>query len=210
MEGLPEGLTPAEEEAAVKAGDRDKLVLHGLREAFLYGKACYSKLESGEVLSSCYDGLKAAAKSFETGQIRFFGHAKPYVRGALYRAWKTRETVVKKGAHEPLPEPQVDGTGPEADPNYLPLYKEQQTEPHTLPDFDAIQMHDEWARVLPTVQKMLTSHQRMIFELHYRGGLNFREIGSLLKLGRAAIQYSHRTALKKIRIELMRRKSYSR
>lgn len=214
MNGLPEEkLTPAQEDALAKRIQKSNkmdsesvnvLVLHNMREAFAYAySVSKGNLEDGEVLSLCYSALRKAAFNFKPAQIRFFGYAKPYVRGEVCLRFEDLK-VVKHSEHLPLtPE---DMHGDEA-PDCETIQRDPEQSfpmPAVVDDhLPALYKKEDWERMRPIFSK-LTEQERMVLELKYEGGYNFREMGELLDVSRSATEATHSRALRKIRCELMR------
>lgn len=197
LRGLPtETLPPETEVSLARAGDEDSrnaLALHNMREAFFYALACAHSLPPDEVYSLCYKALSAAARNFEPGRTsRFFAFAKPYIRGEIYRTFK-RYKVVTKAETTEIP---VE----EEDDQFEAFQKATMVEP----DFQTIMAHDEWAGLKPLLAA-LKEKERMVLQLFYQSGLNFRQIGDLLNVSRSDIQATHANAIKKVRCQVSRK-----
>lgn len=217
LDGLPEEkLTPEQENALAVQKDIDslnRLVEHNLREAFLYSRKCYSSLEEGESLQACYDGLMKAAKRFQPNRIRFFAYAKADIRGALTRMARTHDTV-RRGPKE-LVSLNADNAEPLDDFDEHTIDTSKTTEPKSgaqkallqssvEPDFDGINSREVWSQLEPAIAA-LSPEERLIIELHFKGNLNLREIGTMLRLSRARIQQVKHSALQKIKLKLVER-----
>src|SRR5689334_3591192 len=109
LEGLPESglITVEEEERMIRDGEMANLVLHFVREAFAYAKTCCrGALEDDELLSLAYLALHQASENYDikkSGGVRFFGYAKPYIRGQIHREWKKKDVVRNASSHETIP-----------------------------------------------------------------------------------------------------------
>lgn len=209
LEGLPETkLTPAEENAlAVQKTDDsiNTLIEHNLREAFPYARTCYPSLEDGESLQACYDGLRKAAKRFRPNQQRFFAYAKADIRGALCKIARTRD-VVRRGPREleSLPD-ETDLHNEDSDEAVQPLKPLPALMRSSVePDFNSINAREFWDIVQPILQSLLPE-ESMVIQLHFRGNLNLREIGSMLRLSRERIRQCKNSGLAKIKIKLAER-----
>jgi RNA polymerase sigma factor (sigma-70 family) len=207
LDGLPEIGSLTREQEVESAPET--LALHNMREAFLYAhKCCRGALDEDEIYSACYDALCKAAKNFKPGRIRFFGYAKPYIRGALSQVWKTKDTMpnnknVRARQVEPLclaQEGESEDVIEEADGITGVFRKEKykQIFPTTEPELDAIQARDEWRLVEPLISSVLTDKEQTIIALRYKSALSFERIGALLKISRQDVQLTHSVALKKL------------
>jgi RNA polymerase sigma factor (sigma-70 family) len=209
LAGLPtEPLTEAGEASLTatvrkfKAGAKreaalETLILGNMRDAFFYSRRCaYNKLPDDEVFSICYAALSRAAVRFDPKQGRFFAYCKPYLRGSICRAWRSKDAVRNGGRTESLDHtPDVDDE---------PLAEENAIDP----EFGRIDINEKWELVKPLLTK-LSEAERRVLELHYNGGMNFQEIGELLGVTRSATQGTHKRALRKVRNSLLRnRKLY--
>lgn len=174
-------------EAAVEA-----LVLGHMRDAFFYARKCaYSRIDDDELISLCYSALTRAAERVKPNLARFFAYAKPYIRGAICRTWKSKDTVKNAWGAESL---DVDAEN-----------EDQKNEPSQEAEFGLIDLHEKWDLVKPLLSK-LSKQECLVLSLFYEGGFNFREIGDMLKVTRSATQGTHTRALKKLRNALLRQK----
>lgn len=211
LNGIPKDklTVPDEDKLAREATEESlaKLVLHNVREAFVYARhVCRAKLSDEEVLSAAYLALTQAVQNYKPGTkpgIRFFAYAKPYVRGVIFREWKSRD-VVKNAKHESLDVP--------AQPcPQWPLFSTEEAildpdmkyecEPagHCEPDFASIALHEKLDVLKPLIRSALSEHERMVVELAYFGHFNFEDIGRKLGVTGAAIQNTHTRAIRKLR-----------
>lgn len=209
LNGIPEErLLPDQETELASQEDKTSLVLANLREAFFYARGCYQSRgqDDGEILSCCYDGLLSASKNFKPGGLRFFSFAKAHVRGALSKAVRSHDVVRKVREVEPLldadeeSEDTVDAPYTPDHPKELPACE--------LPNFNELYVREEFAQILPLLRKCLTDRQRMVLELHFSGGLNLREIASLIGYSRAYVHLQKQAALRKIRHRLIAQGRY--
>lgn len=221
LSGLPEKQLTPEQEAeladriqASKQRDEDcmnELALHAMREAFYYAMACSKKrLSEAEVFSLCFEALKKAAKNFQSGQIRFFAYAKPYVRGEICTTFEQLR-VVKRGETESLIA--TDSTGEDrqtGEDYYMGETQTADTRGYAGPesvdsDMEGIMNRDEWASIKPILTK-LSEKERQVLDLRFQSGFNFRQIGELLNVSRSDTQATCVRALKKVRCELLRKR----
>jgi len=210
LRGLPiDILTPEEEVTLARKSDEDArndLALHNMREAFFYALACARSLPPDEVYSLCYKALSSAARNFKPGRTsRFFAFAKPYIRGEIYRTFKRYKVVTKAETTEIPCEDQDDMARwvlfeHTHDDRYDAFQKATTIEP----DFQSIMARDEWASLKPLLAA-LKEKERMVLQLFYQSGLNFRQIGDLLNVSRSDIQATHANAIKKIRCQVSRK-----
>lgn len=212
LNGIPEErLTLEQETELASQADKTTLVLANLREAFFYSRGCYQSrgMEDGEILSACYDGLLSASKNFKPGGLRFMSFAKQHVRGALMKTHRARDVVRKVREVEPLPD--TEGEEDENDVNLERSHivnRDNADLPCDFPSFNEIYIREEFAQIAPLLRKVLNDRQRMILELNFKGGLNLREIASLIGKSRAYVHIAKQTALKKIRNRLIDRKQF--
>ena len=209
LDEIPEEkLTLEQEWRCAVDKDHEALTMHSLRESFFYAKGCYQSqsLSDGEILSACYDGLSKAAKRFRPNRIRFFGYAKADVRGSLYRAVREKVVLNKAGEMEELPAE----TGDDDDDKNVELPCSIKFAPvcSTQPEFDAIYVREEWAKLAPLLRSVLNDKERMILELNFQGGLNLQQIADMLQASRANVHHCKQTALKKIRNRLIDKKKF--
>lgn len=205
-------LTPDEENAIAAtpkgSDDRDRLVMHNMREALLYAKkCCRGRLADGELMSVAYLGLREAAANFLPNKIRFFGYAKAFLRGKIYSEFRSLRVVKKSESVSFQPsstngEEEQEDFAP-TDTGYYPLTSESENF-----DFGLTQFREEWRLIEPLVRSILTDKERMILELKYISGMNFRQIGEVLAIpvSRSHIQHIHSIALAKIQAEVSKRK----
>jgi RNA polymerase sigma factor (sigma-70 family) len=216
LRGIPEEkLTPEAEDRLSRSGKLDTLVLHNMREGFFYARhVCRGMLPEDEVFSAVYRALEHASRNYKPGTkvgIRFFAYAKPYVRGALSREWKSKD-VVKHAKHESLDVParstaaMMDNYDQDGVQNE---YRDSNNKWEELnpvdPEFDLIHLHEQLEELRPVLRSELSEHERMVIELCYFGHFNFEEIGVRLGVSRSAIQNAHVRAMRKIRMALARK-----
>lgn len=179
-------LSATEEQNALAKGDFESIVLHAVVPAFKYvQQGCRGRLLPGELLSLCYVALTKAVKNFKPNQKRFLSYARPYLRGELAAEWRKKDTVRNAAKHETelpkdkLPEPLEDNC--------------------VEPDLEGIHYKELWAKIEPMIQK-LSRKEKMVLELHYKAGLNFRQIGERMGgLTRSRIQQIEAEAIGKLR-----------
>lgn len=219
LDGIPEErLTLEQEWRCAVDKDHEALIMHSLREAFFYARGCAQSrnLSAGEILSACYAGLSKAVKRFRPNQIRFFGYAKADIRGELCRASRTNRIVVNKTAGkvhdlEPLRDWEENEEDDDDKSVELPCKVarlENTLLPPAMPEFNAIYVREEWAKLVPLLLVVLNDKERMILELNFQGGLNLQQIANMLQFSRANVHHCKQTALKKIRNRLIDKKKF--
>jgi len=220
LRGIPETRLSLEQESALsdkiqasKKSDEDSinaLALHNLREAFYYALACSKTLPPDDVYSLCYAALRYAATNFKYRGARFFPYSKAYIRGEIYKTFNDRN-VVKDAICEPLrlgDEEMVREIEESENGHPLSLRRPRNfIEPTVESDLHGIVIRDEWGRIKPIFRDKLSEKERMVLELKFEGGFNFREIGDLLRVSRSDTQATHTRALRKVRCVLMRKKA---
>jgi RNA polymerase sigma factor (sigma-70 family) len=219
LRGLPKKQLTLEEEQLLalkiqKSQKRDvesinELAMHAMREAFYYGLACARALGPEEVFSLCYTALRASAGNFKPGRVRFFAYSKPYVRGEICKAFESLK-VVRNGITQAL--------GPEYINSSFEAEDQNPTECQTVVRFDkkldvveadteGVMAREEWKLILPVLQTKLSEKERMVLELRYQSGFNFRQIGDLLSVSRSDTQATHERAINKVRCALKGKRS---
>lgn len=211
LEGLPKvhSLTAEREAAFAKRGraGRTKLVLHTMREAFVYAKqCCRGTLPDDDIYSMCYWELQASARRYKSKFGRFFAYAKVNIRGRLSREFKRLDVVKHSSGHHEdsilstqimqMPELFLEEDGADQ-----PLAKVGCVDP----EFDLIDIHEKTAIITPILRAKLTTREQQIIELRYKSGFNFTKIGELFGVTRQAAEMAHGKALQKVRRELGRR-----
>jgi len=211
LTGLPEiHLLAAEDEARLSRGGTDgkiNLVLHTMREAFIYARqCCRGGLSDDDIYSLCYAALTSAVKRYKPAKGRFFAYAKVFVRGQISRSWKRLDVVKHSSMHHEdsimssqmmnLPE-FFEGE----DVNSNPLDKVGCVEP----EFDAIEIRERMRLVRPLMKTRLTKHEQMVIELRYESGFDLQKIGTLFGVSRQAVEHHHSNAIMKLRRALMLR-----
>lgn len=180
---------------------RNTLILHYMREAFVYARrCCRQQIPEDELLSLCYASLQRAMKNYDSDRTSFFNYARVFLRGDIAQFWRDKDTVRNSSKYEDK----------DAAYNY-PVRKIMGTENPDLeisvePETDLIMMKERLQLVLPIVASKLNDHEKMILDLFYNGGFAFRKIGAMLGVSRSAAQITAARALKKIRKELMRKR----
>lgn len=208
LAGLPEvALTTEQENTLALRKDDDSLnvlIEHNLREAFKYGRACFSNYDEGTVLSAAYDGLRKAAINFKPEQIRFFAYAKAYVRSALLRV--ARDNSLLKNYVKPveaLPDPEAQADAEDAaDENDGRIYIKHPSPENVQPAWLDIFCHEAWETVRPVFEASLSAEERCVILLNFQGGLNYREIGAMLGVSRARIGQIKKEGLARLKFKL--------
>lgn len=215
LNDLPEAhlLTAAQEAALSKRGiiGRNKLVLHTMREAFVYARrCCRAGLPDDDIYSMCYRALQASAKRYNPKFGRFFAYAKVNIRGQLSREFKRLDVVKHSSRGEPadinttkhvLLNGIVEDRGGEreGDVNIIPDFGSVD------PEFDLIDIRERIALIEPILKTKLTPREQQVIELRYKSGFNFTKIGELFGASRQAMEMTHANALKKVRKELAKK-----
>jgi RNA polymerase sigma factor (sigma-70 family) len=200
---------------------RNELALHAMHEAIPYARrVCRGGLPDDELFSLCWSALCKAAKQFKPNRVRFFAYAKVSVRRGICDAWRQKDVVKHASIHEVgelhhiKPDYHMEG----ADGDYPENLRIGQPSeygsalsgvfgPVVDPETEQIEIRDQWAIVEPLMRAKLSKNEFMTLDLHYRGGMNFQEIGDILGVVREATRLTHIRALKKIRAEVTRKKA---
>lgn len=229
LEGIPtEKLSREAEDNLARDGSAsalEQLVLHSLREGYIYLKGCCSRnLSDGEVLSAAYTGLEAAARLFEPDRIRFFAYAKPFCRGAASKARRAQGVFpslhAKSGDWAEF-KPLYDDTTDYEEEGHWCSYEGNDVGilctnvdiprpisasvvlPSEEPKLEQIYIKEEWERIEPTVRAALNDREKMVLSLCFHGGLSPKEIADLLKCTRSNVSRIRQLALLKVRNALM-------
>jgi len=227
LDSLPQDIFSVEQEFATAAriqrtkndDDINDLVLHSMKEGFLYAKkCCRARIPDDELFSLCYTALRRNAKRFRPGGIRFLAFAKAGLRGVLSRYWKTLDVVKNSSIHE-------DGEITPMLPRHTTIDEEEFENPITYrmeelnpdlpahkalfgesvePDFRGIDLRERLGIVNEIIERKLSPQERMVIDLFYRNGFTFQRIGDMTDTTRSAAQLTHTKALRKIRRELER------
>lgn len=210
LDDLPEKLTRDEEfklaariQKSQNEDDLNRLVLQGMREAFLYMKHfCRKKIEDDEIFSLCYRTLLRNAKRFRPGGIRFIAFCKAGIRGAVCRYWTTVSAVRNSTEVISLDVPENLPGADGLDHTDLSSSLTHQTIEF---DFASINIKETFAVLKTLMKDRLTKQEQMIMALVYENGFNFQEIGCLLGVTRSAAQAHHAKAIRKLRQEVEKR-----
>jgi len=194
--------------------DLDKIVLAHMREGFAYAKrCCRAQLHDDEILSAVYLALRQAVRSFNPGKGRFFAYAKVSLRSQIKREWASKNLVknMPPTQHREVtpskPREMFAGNDQEYDEKLNPGI--DYAEPsYVEPDNDRIDFNERWELVLPIIKTKLSERERSILFLRHHAGMEFQRIGDLLDVTREAVRLSHSQALKKIRLELIRKRKF--
>lgn len=218
LRGLPKKQLTLQEEQTLavtiqKSRKKDaetinELALHTMREAFYYALACARKLTPEEVFSLCYIALRASARNFKPGRVRFFAYSKPYVRGEVCRAFESLR-IVRNGTTQALG-PEYAGGFEIEDCNPTECQTRVQFDSRLVvaeADTEGVMAREEWQLILPILQTKLSEKERMVLELRYQSGFNFRQIGDLLSVSRSDTQATHERAINKVRCALKGKRS---
>lgn len=188
----------------------NELALYNMREAFAYTLACSRghNFDPGVVFSICWKALCYAATNFQPGRIRFLAFAKAYLRSELFRAPEELQVVrnTKAGDVICLVPDEIFGNEIESSADMGSDFTHRRCEElselkHDTvePDLEGIMNRDEWEVMKPIIQSRLSEKERMVLELKYQSGFNFRQIGDLLRVSRSDTQATHTRAINKVR-----------
>lgn len=214
LEGLPEIHQLSEaDEAKLARRDRTSLVLHTMREAFIYAKKCCNgALSDDDIYSLCYRALSASAKRYRPARGRFFAYSKVNIRGQISREFRRKDVVKNSSLHESPDQPPVitkhvllDGVGMAHDDHETDILNPLEV-PSVEPEFEAIEIRERMRLVTPLIRSRLTKHERMVIELRYDSGFDLQKIGTLLGVSRQAVEHHHSNAIMKLRRALILRK----
>lgn len=195
-----------------READVIRLVMANLQHAVAYTtNFCKRRLSEQELISLCYETMMKNARRFKSGGLRFFAFTKIGLRGAVYRHW-TSESVVRN-ATEISSLSLMEEYTIEHD-NFLFESGDDNAEHHpppweatfnqiVQPDFDAINTRERLEAIKPVMDKVLTTHEKMIIDLSYIQGLNNCQIGDLLDVSRERIRQIKEESLRKVRCELL-------
>ena len=220
-------LSREEENRLAREGTEDAhnlLVMHAMHEALAYAyRCCRGNLQQDDLFSLCYDSLQQAAKNFKPNIIRFFSYAKIYVRRGIAQMWRSKDVVRNASMHEtdfeaaskPGEKPVWDGdTLDDYDSSADPQFHESCHLEETFveagsvePEFEKIHLGERMKLVQPIIDRKLNDKERMVLDLVYNGDLTYEQIGKLLGVCRERTRMIHFQAMKKIRCELMRKKT---
>lgn len=177
-----ERMTPKQEARA----SRRTLVMRHMGEGLKYARKCCRGLLTDEILTSrVYAGLVKAAERFDPTRLnarRFFVYAKVFVRSEVWREWRGLD-VVRNRKH--------------ISENDLPE-EDRPEQPTTEPEYGAIFAHDEWEKIEPLLRR-LTDRERLVIDMVFLQGKNYREVGDALGISRSAAQQDGARALGKLR-----------
>ena len=215
LDGLPpaHSLTIAQEISLIKRGRRTELVLHTMREAFVYARqCCRASIPDDEIYSLCYTALTDAARVYkpERSTGKFFSYAKVSVRGQISRRWKQFEVVKHSSGHhedsvmssQVMRMPEFFSEDDAPNKSDCPLNKSGSVSP----EFDLIDIRERYALIEPIIRRRLSEREQKIIELRYRSGFNFPQIGKLFGVSRQAIEVTHGKAIRKIRRAIEQKK----
>lgn len=190
--GLPTvRLTLEEEQALIRDGSpeaREKLIVGTMYFACAYAqRVCSGNLDGEDIFSACYDALSAACKNFNAGQQNFLAYAKPYIRGTVFKAWKSKDVIKHTMTFQLAP-------GDSLDDVISPDTEEF--------DYEGIHRREIMDMLQPVMKKFLTEQERMVIELHDMGGMTFKDIGTTMDYSRSRAQQIYDAAVKKLRRHL--------
>jgi RNA polymerase sigma factor (sigma-70 family) len=204
IEDFPEEKLSEPQEAGLSGSkDYEKLVLHNMRSAVNYaGRCCGGELQEGDLISICYDVLLQAAPAFRPSVgLRFIGFCKPRLRGAVKRHFN-KQRIVKNGScvalvDSPLHEVEHDLGHCGHETNYVPPVRAPK-DTDQQPEFDAIFLRDEWARMSKLIAERCDDRERTILIWVYQHGYTFEKLGDMLDISRQAVQSIAAKCLKRL------------
>ena len=180
-------IDPKQERQLINSGTKkalDKLAMHNMAEAVKYASQCSrGSLAQPELISLCWIAVRQAAENYrirKSGGIRFFGFAKPYIRGQINLERKQKIVVRNTEVNQFEP-------------------SDENTEGVIGPDFSNLETKELLAGLKPAIFSELSDRERAILILRYESGFSFTEIGERIGFSRQSIQNSHFKALKKLR-----------
>jgi RNA polymerase sigma factor (sigma-70 family) len=222
LDEFPEaGLLSREQEiACIRGNNPTRLVMHTMREAFVYGgRCCRGIIPENELLSLCYTALQRAIRNYNADSGRFFNYARVFVRGDIAQYWRDKDTVSHASAHRRDDFP----TDSEENYNTFPSITNSKNT-HTIskhleelrplvstsvdPELDKINLHEQWELIQPLIATRLNQHEQMILDLVYNGCFTFKRIGEMLGVSRSAAQITASRALRKLRNAVNRKAKY--
>ena len=184
----------------------NELAIYNMREAFAYTMACSRGhgFDPGTIFSMCWKALCYAATNFQPGRIRFLAFAKPYLRSELYKTHD--ELKVVRHAECQTLSPDVILQNECADDHNEAACQTRDSDTYLEAKADIVESgmegimsRDEWNAMVPILQSRLSEKERMVLELKYQSGFNFRQIGDLLRVSRSDTQATHTRAINKVR-----------
>jgi RNA polymerase sigma factor (sigma-70 family) len=221
-------LSREEENRLAREGTEDArnlLVMHAMHEALAYAyRCCRGGLDQDDLFSLCYDSLQQAAKNFKPNVIRFFSYAKIYVRRGIAQMWRSKDVVRNASLHqtedyEPSRPPDTRSMGGDQGGDDYAFHCDGMVHGATSPfersaelgvmepEFEKIHIGERMKLVQPIIDRKLNDKERMVLDLVYNGDLTYEQIGKLLGVCRERTRMIHFQAMKKIRCELMRKKT---
>lgn len=215
LESLPqEKLTLAQEfelgrkiQKKKNSADIETLVLHNMREAFLYAKkVCRAQINDGLIFSVCYRALDRMAKMYQPQKLRFFVYAKVAIRGEISN-YQESLAVVRNAVTISSDVIEMDDNMSGKGSELLLITGARPPkvwEPHTNPETDSLEQKESIALIRATMARILNEQEMMIMDLVHKAGFNFQEIARLLGISRSAVQATYSHTLKKVRFELLK------
>jgi DNA-directed RNA polymerase specialized sigma subunit len=191
-----------------QAGDEEAfnaLVMGSFHEAipYLY-RISRNRLPEDMMVSLAYQALQKAAKTYDAQhRLRFFGHAKQYLRGEV-SAWWTFQDVVRGSSTqmEEFPEDCAATTLSEIcyDEDGAGTSKLLEEKCFAAPCFQEVFIHTATADTLALLRKHLPEHYVTVLVMYYCEGKTFKQIGKLFDgKTRAWAGLIHQLALAKIK-----------
>lgn len=157
-------------------------------------------LDAGDVLSAVYDALLAAAANFDPAHgTRFFAYAKIYVRGEIC---KLQRVADKRRKAEVVWQDDIDE--PWEETTYVPPRQAELPPYAALADPEPAFWREEYRRVKPLLDQLLTTRERAVLELAFQAGLNTQEISNALGIPRSSVHYVREHAFRKVRKKLIK------
>jgi RNA polymerase sigma factor (sigma-70 family) len=219
LDEFPEvGLLKREQEIACLRGNNPtRLIMHTMREAFVYGQRCSrGRIPDSELLSLCYTALQRAIRNYDCNSGRFFNYARVFVRGDIAQYWRDSDTVSNASAHRRADFPEDSERNYETFPTICEKYTKGDNATKLRPlvpttvdaDLELINLREQWNLIQPLIATRLNEHEQMIIDLVYNGGFTFKRIGEMLGVSRSAAQITAARALRKLRNAANRKAKY--
>lgn len=160
-------------------------------------RICRGAKTREELISLSYQALARAAENFRAQGKSFLHYAKSYLRGEVARDWERRQ-VVRNAPNSSVVEFSEEVLAEAHAPTFFDEL-----------DFQSIETREE-TQALKRCLKRLTPYERQVIRMHYIEGKTFQDIGTMMKVGRSAVQATHAKAVLKMRRFLIRKKRTTR
>jgi RNA polymerase sigma factor (sigma-70 family) len=217
-------LTEAEEaELILRLPDEEaatELVLRTLPSAVKYlNRVCRGDSSTEELISMCYAALRKSVKNVKPGKGRFMIYSKIYLRSAMFSLWK-RSSIIRGVSYREMTDFETFQKEKKTQKNIPHLHRdhddrsesESETYGHPSQDFEfeQINISELWSIAKPILDRVLTDHEKLVIQLRFEQDYSFEEIAEFLAVSRSAAQGSCERALRKVRVELNKKKGLKR